>query len=297
MEMTLYKRILDNLYEGVYFVDRTRKILYWNTAAEKLTGYSSEEMIGKHCYANILNHVDSSGKKLCAGGCPLHHTIQDGVEREALVYLHHKDGHRVEVMVKTIPLWEDNKVTGAVEVFISDKSKADTYKEIEDLREMAMKDALTNLPNRRWTETFLANHMQNYHAMDREFGVLMIDIDDFKGINDVYGHDTGDKVLKAIAKTMQNAFRRSDIVGRWGGEEFLAVLPGIDKMQLEKIAQKVRVLIEHSYLRDIAKEDKTTISLGATVVKEGDTIETLLKRADIGLYASKQNGKNTVTMV
>lgn len=297
MDVTLYERILDHLYEGVYFVDQTRKILYWNTAAERLTGYKAEEIIGKHCYANILNHVDASGKHLCINGCPLHQTLTDGEQREALVYLHHKDGHRVQVMVKTIPMRENGEIVGAIEVFIDESKQVETFKMIEDLKRLAMKDTLTELPNRRWAEMFLANQMQNFVAINQEFGIMMIDIDDFKLVNDIYGHDTGDKALKVIAKTMQNAFRRSDTVARWGGEEFIAILPGISKEKLSAVAETVRMLVEHSFLREIDKKDKTTISIGATIVKQGDTIDKLIKRADMGLYKSKQNGKNCVTVL
>ena len=96
--------ILDNIYGGVYYVDKNRKIKYWNKEAEEITGFSKEEVIEKHCYDNILKHIDDSGKNLCENGCPLHGAINDGKKREANVYLHHKEGQRVPVTIRIVPL-------------------------------------------------------------------------------------------------------------------------------------------------------------------------------------------------
>ena len=111
--------ILDNIYGGVYYVDQNRKIRYWNKEAEKITGFSKAEVIGKHCYDNILQHVDDQGTNLCHNGCPLHATMEDGKKREANVYLHHKDGQRIPVTIRTVPLKDEkNEIVGAVELFL-----------------------------------------------------------------------------------------------------------------------------------------------------------------------------------
>ncbi len=99
--------ILENLYEGVYFVDKERTITSWNNGATQLTGFSQDEVVHKKCFSNILNHVDVNGIALCFDGCPLHATIQDGVPREANVFLQHKNGHRVPVMVKALPIYNN----------------------------------------------------------------------------------------------------------------------------------------------------------------------------------------------
>ena len=83
-----YRTLIDNLYDGVYYVDKKRTIQYWNKAAEKITGFKSQQVVGKRCSDNILTHVDSEGNSLCQGMCPLAETISDGLPREAEVYLH-----------------------------------------------------------------------------------------------------------------------------------------------------------------------------------------------------------------
>src|SRR6056297_3396468 len=99
-----YKRLLEELHEGVYFVDNNRQILYWNKSAERITGYLAEEVVGTHCYDNLLVHVDDNGNSLCRGICPLAMTINTLDKFTGKVYLHHKEGHRVPVTIKTLPM-------------------------------------------------------------------------------------------------------------------------------------------------------------------------------------------------
>ena len=292
-----YKDILDNLYEGVYYVDTNRTIIYWNKSAERITGYSSDEVIGKHCYENILNHIDSQNNSLCMGGCPLFHTIQDGVSREAAVYLRHKQGYRVFVAVKTIPLYRDTKMVGAIEVFINDPEKAEINNTLNELKTLALTDALTALPNRRYIDSFLANRLTEYHSLKIPFALAMIDIDNFRIFNNNYGHDIGDQALKIVATTMRNALRVNDMIGRWGGEEFLAILVGVSEDNLVPIIEKVRTLVERSGLPHNGSLLKVTVSIGITFVGQDDTADSIQKRADNALYISKNNGRNQTTLL
>src|SRR5512136_1901612 len=104
VSLDFYKQFLDNLHDGVYFVNRDREIIYWNKGAERITGYAESDVIGSHCWDNILMHVDSLGNSLCLAGCPLVKVITTGGEIKAEVYLSHKDGHRVPVVVRATPI-------------------------------------------------------------------------------------------------------------------------------------------------------------------------------------------------
>ena len=105
----IFENVVENLYDGVYFVDRKRKITIWNKAAEKMTGYSSEEVVGSFCFDGILDHIDSKGNHLCFNGCPLHACMEGREPREAAVYLKRKDGKRVPVVVKAMPIIENDE--------------------------------------------------------------------------------------------------------------------------------------------------------------------------------------------
>ncbi|MBK5247141.1 MAG: sensor domain-containing diguanylate cyclase [Peptostreptococcaceae bacterium] len=294
-KMELYNTILSNTYEGIYFVDTDRTITFWNGGAEKITGFLAKDVIGRRCRDNILNHVDETGKELCIAGCPLLNTIQDGKKRETSVYLHHKDGHRVPVSVRSIPLYEGEKNIGGIEVFIDDSEKHEVQRNIEEYKVLAMLDQLTLLPNRRHIDSFLSSKYKEYRELEMKFGILFMDIDKFKLFNDNYGHDVGDEVLRMISKSFLAVTRATDLIGRFGGEEFIAVLVGVDEVSLTEKAERIRMLIENCALNVEGKEVKVTISIGATMVMGEDTIETLLKRADALLYKCKEEGRNRVS--
>ncbi len=298
MELSYYlnEDIINKIYEGLYFVDTNRKIKFWNKGAERITGFKAEEVVGSYCHDNILNHVDQKNNQLCYSGCPLQKTLKDGQFREANVYLHHNDGHRVAVAVKIMPIFQDEKIIGAVEVFLDNINQAEFDNTIKELRKLALHDQLTELPNRRYINSFIDNRLKELNDLKIPFAVALVDIDYFKKVNDTYGHDIGDLTIKMVAKTLKNAFRKSDLVGRWGGEEFMAILTAVNKDELELISEKARKLIENSVLRTNDCTFNVTASFGATIAKENDTIESLTKRADEALYTSKNNGRNKITI-
>jgi diguanylate cyclase (GGDEF)-like protein len=127
------------------------------------------------------------------------------------------------------------------------------------------------------------------------FGVLFIDIDHFKKVNDTYGHNTGDKVLKMVATTLSCNIRTTDFLGRWGGEEFVAIIPNLKQEQLVHLANKLRHLVAGSQLQLERSAVRVTISIGATLAQEEDSVETLVERADQLLYQSKTSGRNCIS--
>jgi len=288
--------ILENLYEGVYFVDKDRTITSWNRGAKQLTGFSHEEVVHKKCFSNILNHVDVNGVALCFDGCPLHATIQDGVPREANVFLQHKNGHRVPVMVKVLPIYNnEEEIIGAVEIFNEIKDEGSLRNQITQLQNQASQDSLTNIPNRRYLDAIIESKIREFKAVGVNFGVNFIDIDNFKYINDTYGHNIGDQILRMLVQTIQSNLRKNDIIGRFGGEEFIIVYSDINYQGLEIASEKVRRLVETSSLRLHNKDLGITISIGATLGVEDDTTQSILQRADDLMYFSKKSGKNKVT--
>jgi diguanylate cyclase (GGDEF)-like protein/PAS domain S-box-containing protein len=289
--------VLNDLFEGVYFVDKDRGITFWNQAAERITGFSANEMLGRYCYDNILNHVDQSGKQLCFDGCPLHGTLQDGIQRTAQVYLHHKLGHRVRVDIRVRPLYINGEIIGAAEVFSNAEIGDCVDIGIKAMERLALYDQLTQLPNRRYIDNYLGNQIRDYQTLGIDFGVMMLDLDLFKNINDTYGHNIGDLVLKMVADTLQSSIRKNDFIGRWGGEEFIAILRGVNQHELKIIAEKVCKLVERSGLNHDQSNICVTISIGATMFESTDNATTVIQRADNALYTSKREGRNRVTVL
>lgn len=292
-----FKSILNNLYDGVYIVDIDRRIIYWNKAAEDLTGYKSSDIIESHCFDNILNHVDIHGTQLCKNDCPLVASIKENKMKKANVFLHHKDGYRVPVFVKAIPYKDSNgKILGAIEIFTENSERKQILEKIKNLSNLAMLDELTQIPNRRYIENIIKIKLNEFSLNKINFGLIFIDIDNFKGINDSYGHDIGDLVLKTISKTFSNNLRRDDVIARWGGDEFIGTFSGIDEKGLKKISSKLKMLVENTLIEFKDKNLSVTISIGAALANDKDDIKALMKKADNLLYKSKTNGKNSISI-
>ncbi len=297
MKSELYKELLDNLYDGVYYVDQSRQITLWNKSAEKITGYSKDEVIGFHCSDNILRHINDKGDELCIRGCPLARTLEDGKIREAYVYLHHKNGHRVPVSVRVAPIRGKKKnIIGAIEIFSENSRHVKILNELATLRQEIYTDRLTRVGNRKFAEINLNRQMNGLQTHDIQFGMLFFDIDNFKGVNDTYGHIVGDQVLKMIAKTVLNILRSLDTLCRWGGDEFMVLLPNVDLQTLEIVAEKIRMFVERTWLETDGMTIRVTISIGGTMAVKQDSIETLIHRSDSQMYQSKEKGRNKISI-
>jgi len=293
-----YKEIIDNLYDGVYFVDRDRVITYWNKGAERITGYTAKQAVGRACRDNMLNHVTANGVQLCLDRCPLAAVMEDGREREAEVFVHHANGHRVPIVVRASAIRDaDGNIVGAVESFSNNSDMLDTRMKLRELRQAADTDPLTGIGNRKHLDGRLSAVIAEYKNNASKAGILFIDVDNFKTVNDTHGHSIGDSVIRMVASTIRYAIRSTDTVGRWGGEEFVAILYHIrSKNALRTAAEKLRMLVEHSRLDIDGRGINVTVSIGGTLLTSRDTAETIIQRADGFLYQSKDAGRNCVTI-
>lgn len=299
-ELDFYKKLIELVHEGVYFVDLNRKIRFWNKGAERISGFKSEEMVGRFCYENSLNHVECKSDGLCHGNCSIIQNNLDGNERSKTVFLHHKNGHRVKVKINTTPIYSEETIIGTAEHF-TEIAESNLMVEMDNTGEipleiLALYDPLTRLPNRRYIEKFMSERYSEYKQFKISFAVIFIDIDNFREINNNYGHEIGDQVMKMIAKTYINTIGKADLVGRWGGEEFVAVIPGIHKNQLANLCEDLRRLTELSILRYDNKEISITVSIGGTLFQAEDSLKTVLRRADELMYKSKLDGKNRISI-
>lgn len=292
-----FQRLLEELYEGVYFVDTQRRILYWNKAAHRISGYSADEVIGHYCQDNLLNHVNEAGTQLCFGKCPLMETVENGVPHECELYLHHKKGHRVPVRVRVTPIRDDsNKIIGAIEMFVETGSAKQQNEHLHHLETRGFLDPLTQMGNRRYLEIELFKALQDFRQHGLPFGAILADIDHLRIINEHYGHATGDQALQAVAQTLLGAISDSDILGRWSVDEFLVLVPNPSTHRLGEIADRCRILVERAGIKVGADQVTVTISAGASAVDALDTMEVFIRRLDNLLQRSKYAGRNRVTM-
>jgi len=288
--------IVEHLEDGLYLVDRDRRIIYWSAGAERITGYSAAEVLGARCADNILRHVEADGRCLCEDACPLAAVMQDGRPRSADVFLLHKLGYRVPVHVYGAPVYDRRgNILGAFETFADRTHHLAAIERMQVLEQAAYLDALTGLPNRRYLEQALETSLGQMQRTGPAFGVILGDVDHFKRFNDTYGHPTGDRVLQVVAQTLLRACRTYDVAGRWGGEEFLVVAGHGTVEGVRTAAERLRALVAQAEVTDGGRRLAVTMSFGATLARAGDDARSVVARADALLYQSKSTGRNRVS--
>jgi diguanylate cyclase (GGDEF)-like protein len=164
----------------------------------------------------------------------------------------------------------------------------------EKVYNMALSDSLTQINNRHGLKIHGDYLLEQAKRFQREFSTLILDIDHFKKVNDRYGHDIGDLVIKRIGKSLQEVFRSTDVLARYGGEEFVVLLPETDQEKALQIAERLRKKVELLDCKEM--QNGITISIGVymCIPKEGDYLENLIKKADEYMYKAKTNGRNCV---
>ena len=170
--------------------------------------------------------------------------------------------------------------------------------ELRTAKEASLRDGLTGIYNRRAFDEYLQSLAERNLLQRQDFALLLLDIDNFKAVNDTYGHPVGDRVILAMAETCRQMVRSDDFLGRYGGEEFAIVLPGASRRNAAKKAKQICKVIESTrYTLDESDAPPSlalTVSIGVTAHKKADTAATLLERADQALYNAKRAGKNCV---
>lgn len=178
---------------------------------------------------------------------------------------------------------------GFLGALMLDRSRKQFFVSQQELQHLAVTDPLTGLYNRNQLNIVLNKEMAREQRYNRSFGLLVIDVDFFKRINDSFGHEAGDNVLKQISQDLLQTVRKNDTVIRWGGEEFIVVASEVDKQSIVALSENLCKKIEGSEFNGVGR---VTVSIGATLCKLDDTPSDLLSRADKALYKAKETGRN-----
>jgi len=194
------------------------------------------------------------------------------------------------------------EVMARIKSMLRIKSLQDELRTAKDeLQELAVRDYLTGCFNRRYFTEILQIELKKSSRYDKSFGCIMLDVDDFKKINDNYGHPFGDEVLKQIADILRDNLRESDIIGRYGGEEFIALLPNISqRVELEQICERIRKKVEKTFFKTDSGNINTTVSIGASLCegkKSGSNCDDIISNIDKALYKAKWDGKNCCRLI
>lgn len=279
-----YQSLVDNINIGVYRIAPPDRFVRMNRAMAMMFGYSTtDEMMRLPLGGLYENPADRATL--------LRELHQDGSVLNAVVLMRKKNGETIwaslTASAQFSPDGEIEWIDGVIENVSEQKAATD------NLRDLSEKDVLTAIYNRRMALDFLNREMNQARRYSRLLSVVIFDIDKFKLVNDTFGHDIGDVVLKTIAEVVGASLRKSDVFARWGGEEFVIVCPETDIDGALALAEKVRASVANY---GFPTAGRVTISAGvASFCGESDSGECLVKRADKALYVSKNSGRNCVT--
>lgn len=290
-ELAALRTIVDDLQNGVVVLDKDRRAQFVNRAFRRFWRVPDELADSRQTFVKLMYHGRGirsyavSAEKLGEYVAKQLELIRAGDDRPLSIRL--ANGEVVEFRCKALPGGGRLLTYGNVSE-LADRA--------ESLERLACVDGLTGLNNRRHFLALAESEWSRFQRYGRPLALLMIDIDFFKSVNDTYGHDAGDAVLKAVAESLHRSKRSSDIAGRLGGEEFALILPEATIDRAVSAAERYRTLIGGRPIIAMGRQISVTVSIGVGIAEaDMSGFEDLLKRADVALYEAKNSGSNRVS--
>jgi diguanylate cyclase (GGDEF)-like protein len=292
MRGPLLESLLNSMTEAVIFVDSLQVIKDWNEAASRLTGIAADAVLHSEWKPTLLNLArETGGGAAGPNDCPVETTLATSVGATGRFRIIRSDGAVLPVDLRAIPIAAQTPRLSGVMLMLRDLSDQSRLENsVRKLQRQVIMDPLTGVANRAEMDRSLA---ELTGSEGRTFSLIICDIDHFKKVNDVHGHQAGDEALVRVAQILGAQSREGDLVCRYGGEEFVVICPDCDLVSANRRAEAIRVAIEGSKL-SMLENNNVTASFGVTQVQPGDTAESVFARADRALLQAKSSGRNRV---
>lgn len=291
-----YTRVLNDVYDGVCFLHRDGRVLFWNDRAEELTGYSAAEMCSsterRRAAVRALETIGVLGDLDL-----LEDSLADGAPRIERVLLQHRSGDGIPVEAHVVPIVCGlGDVIGAALLLRDVRDQVALEEQCRTLAVQAVQDPLTGVTNRAEFDRRLLDMIGDRRMRGNACSLVVADLDYFKEINDTFGHQCGDEVLKCFSKILMAHRRQEDSVARYGGEEFIVLLPNCPIDVAWRRAEAIRRDIGRASIPGLRGRNVTS-SFGVTQFHLGDSAESFVNRADRALYLAKQQGRNRTVKI
>lgn len=279
--LSLLANAVEKTADMIRIVDKDGKIVFVNDSAVNKSGYSRNELIGQN--PNIFK----SGHHNNDFYSSIWFTILCGDVFQGTFINKKKNGHLFYEHETITPIFDDDRTLQ--HFVVTSKDISERVEMEHKLYELATVDSLTGIYNRQKFIEHLDVEISRFKRYNDKFVLIMLDIDDFKHVNDTYGHDVGDTVLIDVSRVVSKQIRKSDIFSRWGGEEFMILAPDLDVDEAIQFSEKLREDVKRTKFKKVGQ---ITVSIGVTLPKKDETKDKLLKRVDDAMYVSKENGKD-----
>ncbi len=311
-----FRMLAENMADLVWRADAEMRFTYINAADQRLRGFSREEVIGTRIQDNLTLQGQDILKNVFRKRREAEQSAQKGIDLNFELPMCHKNGSEVWMGISSVPIYGSNgNVIGyqGVGRDITERMRQEaqllqshqqmesqlnqTAEEKSVLQELATRDPLTGLYNRRYLYDTCSREFARAEREGKQLAIIMLDLDHFKQVNDQYGHAAGDEVLKANAMLLKEGARESDLICRYGGEEFVAIMPNMSADQAFDRVESWRKHLEKMPI--IFNEFKISITLSAGIAvfpEHGSSPEKLIHLADEMLYKSKQDGRNCISI-
>jgi diguanylate cyclase (GGDEF)-like protein len=290
-------KLLDNMYDAVVFVDHQGRVTQWNHGAERLTGIAGASMRQHQWHPDLLKMTDEQGRPIAESDCPVMAAIGSGVQSLRRLNICGRNDRCLSVDCHSIPvIGPESNTLGAILQLHDASSEISLEHRCQNLAEKATRDPLTLVANRAEFDRVLAIFVNAHQQQQVPCALLMCDLDRFKQVNDVFGHQAGDEAIKSIAALLKGACNPGDFVARYGGEEFVMLCADCNITAAFRRADEIRKML--TTVPQPRMSGRTiTVSFGVTEIQSGDTSETMLRRADRALLMAKENGRNQVVQL
>lgn len=294
--MNEYQQIFDTISIGLVMLDKEFCVTGWNRWMELHTGITEQQIIGRPLFDFYPDLVSGSFSRIVRGVFAFGNYASYSQKLHKYLFEiknPHGSSQQYPQMQQNCtfgPIRNQEKEITAVYITVHDVTEVAVYE--QKLIHLTKVDSLTELYNRGHLDSRLYEEIERSHRFDSPLSIFLLDIDHFKKINDTRGHLCGDYTLRKVSKLLKSLVRATDILGRYGGEEFCCIMPMTNCNQAVVLAERCRKQIADTNFTHSGKSVNVTVSIGIATIKDDDTLESLIKRSDMAMYHAKGTGRN-----
>ena len=290
----IYRSILESLGTGVCVVNRDKKIVFWSDGAEKITGHLRHEVMGRSCDGGAVLQCDQPDCESCNEEGPMARALRTAQPAEAMGFMHHKAGHEVPVFIRAAPVRNAHgSIIGAVKTFESRQQSASPDRREAGFSVAGCVDDATGVASHTMMQSHLREALGTFHDMHVPFSILSFQLDGLAHFRTSFGKEASAALLRMVARDLENTLWKTDFVGRWSEDQFLAILCGCAAEALHVVEARVRRLLANDRIEWWGERRSLPVWIGYATVRPGDSIESILERAQQRLLASASQDHST----